>query len=148
MDTDASDIAISGILQQWQRKDDGSWCLFPIAYMCRVLTKSERNYGAPKLEMLAVVTFMEHFKSLLHQKPFIVRSDNQSLSWLKTYSMEHPLCARWITKMEEFQFTIEHRPRKFNEHADGFSKRTQETDLREREKPDGVREKFNFMSQE
>ena len=46
------------------------------------------KYGAPKAEILAVVTFVEKYRAYLWSAPFKLRVDNRALSWLKIYSMD------------------------------------------------------------
>ena len=58
LDTDASVVAISGILHQEQELN-GKTVLRPIAYGSKVLSDTEMKYGAPKAEMFVVVTFVE-----------------------------------------------------------------------------------------
>ena len=58
LDTDASVVAISGILHQKQEWN-GRTVLRPIAYGSKVLSDTEMEYGALKAEMFAVVTFVE-----------------------------------------------------------------------------------------
>ena len=57
LDTDASVVAISGILHQ-EQEWNGRTVLRPIAYGSKVLSDTEMKYGAPKAEMFAVVTFV------------------------------------------------------------------------------------------
>ena len=87
LDTDASVVAISGILhreQEW----NGKTVLRPIAYGSKVLSDTEMMYGAPKAEMFAVATFVEKYRVYVGSEPFKLRVDNRALSWLKTYSMD------------------------------------------------------------
>ena len=58
MDTNASAVAISGILRQAQEWN-GKTVLRPIAYGSKLLSDTEMKYGAPKAEMFAVITFFE-----------------------------------------------------------------------------------------
>ena len=57
LDTDASDTGIGAVLSQVQ--EDGSERV--IAYASRVLTKPERRYCVTRCELLAVVSFVQHF---------------------------------------------------------------------------------------
>ena len=52
LDTDASGVAISGILHQWQGPPE-SRKLRPIVFGSKKLTSTQAKYGAPKLEMYA-----------------------------------------------------------------------------------------------
>ena len=87
LDTDASVVAISGILHQ-EQEWNGRTVLRPIAYGSKVLSDTEMKYGAPKAEMFAVITFVEKNRAYLGSAPFKLRVDNRALAWLKTYSMD------------------------------------------------------------
>ena len=93
LDTDASVVAISGILHQ-EQEWNGRTVLRPIAYGSKVLSDTELKYGAPKTEMFAVVTFVEKYRAYLGSAPFKLRVDNRALSWLKTYSMDQSYIGR------------------------------------------------------
>ena len=56
LDTDASVVAISGILHQ-EQEWNGKTVFRPKVYGSKVLSDTEIKYGAPKAEMFAVVTF-------------------------------------------------------------------------------------------
>ena len=58
LDTDASVVAISGILHQ-EQEWNGKTVLRPIAYGNKVLSDTEMKYGAPKAKMFAVVTVVK-----------------------------------------------------------------------------------------
>ena len=87
LDTDASVVAISGILHQ-EQESYGRTVLRPIAYGSKVLSDTEMKYDAPKAEIIAVATFVEKYRAYLGSTPFKLRVDNRALSWMKTYSMD------------------------------------------------------------
>ena len=58
LDTDASVVAISGILHQ-EQEWNGRTVIRPIAYGSKVLSDTEMKYGAAKAEIFAVVTFVK-----------------------------------------------------------------------------------------
>ena len=87
LDTDASVVAISGILHQ-EQEWNGRTVLRPIAYGSKVLSDTEMKYVAPKAELFAVITFVEKYRAHLGSAPFKLRVDNRALAWLKTYSMD------------------------------------------------------------
>ena len=68
----------------------GKAVLRPIYYGSHALNPTQMKYGAPKLEMLAVVTYVKKFHSYLAPRRFVLRVDNQALSWLKNllYGLE------------------------------------------------------------
>ena len=67
-DTDASVVAISGILHQ-EQEWNGKTVLRPIAYGSKVLSDTEMKYGAPKAEMFVAVTFVENYRAYLGSEP-------------------------------------------------------------------------------
>ena len=76
LDTDASVVAISGILHQ-EQEWNGRTVLRPIAYGSKVLSDTEMKYGAPKAEKFAVMTFVEKYRAYLGSAPFKLRLDNR-----------------------------------------------------------------------
>ena len=68
LDTDASVVAISGILHQ-EQEWNGRTVLRPIAYGSKVLSDTEMKYGALKVEMFAMITFVEKYRAYLRVLP-------------------------------------------------------------------------------
>ena len=82
--TNASALAISGILHQWQGPP-GAKRQRQIVYRSKKLNATKAKYGAPKLEMYAAFYFiLENHSSYLCARKFMLRVDIQALSWLKT----------------------------------------------------------------
>ena len=76
LDTDASAVAISGILHQWQGAP-GEQRLRPIIYGSKKLTTTQAKYWAPKLEMFAAYYFILKYHSYLCPRKFTLRVDNK-----------------------------------------------------------------------
>ena len=147
LDTDASRVAISGILHQWQTIQ-GKDRLVVINYASRGLKGSERKYSAARSEMLAALTFIEHNRKWLQHREFVIRCDNQAFSWLKTYNTKSEHVGRWINRLDTFNMVIQHRSRNHHTNADGLSKKT-EYYQRVEQRPMGDKAVgFNFMSQD
>ena len=72
LDTDASAVANSGILHQWQGPS-GERRLRPIVYGSKKLTTRQAKYGAPKLEMYATHNFIVKNHSYLCPRKLTVR---------------------------------------------------------------------------
>ena len=83
LDSDASVVAISGILHQ-EQEWDGRTVLRPIAYGSKVLSDTEMKNDARKAEMFPVDTFVEKCRAYLGSALFKLRVDNRALSCLKT----------------------------------------------------------------
>ena len=139
LDTDASVVAISGILHQ-EQEWNGS----------KVLSDTEMKYGAPKAEMFAVVTFVEKYRAYLGSAPFKLRVDNRALSWLKTYSMDQSYIGRWIVRLDGYHMIIEHRMRDKHQNADSLSKKTESYERLEQKQANQaeVKEGFSFLDKE
>ena len=149
LDTDASVVAISGILHQ-EQEWNGRTVLRPIAYGSKVLCDTELKYGAPKAEMFAVITFVEKYRAYLGSAPFKLRVDNRALAWLKTYSMDQSYIGRRIVRLDGYHMIIEHRTRDKHQNADSLSKKTafyerlEEKQANQAEIKDG----FSFLDKE
>ena len=116
LDTDASDIGIGAVLSQLE--EDGSERV--IAYASRVLTRPERCYYVTTKELLAVVFFTRHFRAYLLGRKFCLRTDHGSLTWLRNFKEPEGQLAWWMEKLQEYDFTISHRPGRKHQNADAF----------------------------
>ena len=65
-----------------------------------VLTDTEMKCGAPEAEKFALVKLVEKYRAYLGSAFFKLRVDIQSLSWLKTYSVEQRYIGSWIIKLD------------------------------------------------
>ena len=118
LDTDASDTGIGAVLSQIS--DDGKEKV--VAYASRTLSKTERRYCTTRRELLAVVAFVNHFRPYLLGRTFTLRTDHSSLTWLATFKNPEGQVARWIEKLQEYNFQIEHRPGRKHSNADSLSR--------------------------
>ena len=121
LDTDASETGLGGVLSQLQ--DDGKECV--IAYASRALTKPERRYSVTRKELLAAVTFTQQFRHYLLGSTFTLRTDHHSLKWLKNFKNPEGQLARWLEKLEEYSFVVEHRSGRKHGNADSLSRSPQ-----------------------
>ena len=149
LDTDASVVAISGILHQ-EQEWNGSTVLRPIAYGSKVLSDTEMKYGAPKAELFAVITFVENYRAYLGSAPFKLRVDNRALAWLKTYSMDQSYIGRWIVRLDGYHMIIEHRTRDKHQNADSLSKKTEFYERLEEKQANQaeIKDGFSFLDKE
>ena len=149
LDTDASVVAISGILHQ-EQEWNARTVLRPIAYGSKVLSDTEMKYGAPKAEMFAVITFVEKYRAYLGSAPFKLRVDNHALAWLKTYSMDQSYIGRWIVHLDGYHIIIEHRTRDKHQNADSLSKKTEFYERLEEKQANQaeIKDGFSFLDKE
>ena len=78
LDTDAS---IGAVLSRLQLNDTER----VIAYGSRSLNEQEKNYCSTRLEMLALVNYMDHFRYYLVKQNLRLRTDNHSFVWLMSF---------------------------------------------------------------
>ena len=118
LDTDASDVGIGAVLSQIHQ--DGTEHV--ICYASRTLSKPERNYCVTRKELLAVVTFLKHFRQYLIGHHFTICTDHDALTWLRNFKTPEGQIARWLEKLQDYQFTIVHRPGRQRNNADALSR--------------------------
>ena len=94
-----------------------------LAYASRVLTKPERNYDVIKRELLAVIYGLITYRQYLLDRHFVISTDHSALQSLRKTPEPIGQQARWQTFIEEFQFTIIHRPGTQHSNADALSRR-------------------------
>ena len=81
LETDTSKLGLGAVLSQKQA--DGQYHL--VEYASPSLTTHECNYHSMKQEFLALKwVIAEHFQEYLLWKPFIVKTDNNPLTYIMT----------------------------------------------------------------
>ena len=117
VDTDASDTGVGAVLSQVQNGEERV-----IAYAAKSLTKAQRNYSTTRKELYALVWGLEYFEVYLLGKQFHVRTDHSALKWLYSFKNPKGQVARWLERLAEFNFSIEHRPGRCHQNADALSR--------------------------
>ena len=121
LDTDTSDYSVGAVLSQIQYcKKLGKEVERPISFASKSLTKTQRRYCVTRREMLAVVTFVQHFKQYLLGRIFIIRTDHSAIRWVMSFKEPENQMARWIEILSQFDFSVVHRPRSKHVNADFF----------------------------
>ena len=117
LDTDASLYGIGAVLSQIQNGEERV-----IAYGSKTLSRFQIKYCTTYHELLAVVTFVKQFKYYLFGRNFLLRTDHASLVWLKNFKEPEGMVARWISFLDTFDMTIQHRKGSLHGNADGLSR--------------------------
>ncbi|GBN81789.1 Retrovirus-related Pol polyprotein from transposon 297, partial [Araneus ventricosus] len=118
LDTDASNEGIGAVLSQNTGNEERV-----IAYFSKSLGKPERNYCVTRKELLAIVKSIEHFHHYLYGRKFLLRTDHASLRWLLNFKEPEGQIARWIQRLQEYDFEIQHRKGTSHGNADALSRR-------------------------
>ena len=118
LEMDASKVGLGAVLSQ--KQSDGQY--HPIAFGSCFLTPLEKNYHSSKLEFLALKwSVTEHFKEYLVCTPFVVRTDNNLLTYVWTMPNLDAAGHRWVGALASFQFELEYQKGADNGAADALS---------------------------
>lgn len=116
--TDASDVGLGAVLSQ-----DYNGRERVISYASRSLTSAEVNYCTTEKECLAVVWATEYFSHyLLGAEEFVIRTDHDPLTYLRSIPNPRGRLARWISLLEQYPYRITYMPGKQIPHADALSR--------------------------
>ena len=119
VDTDASDDGLGAVISQI----DSNGIEQPIAFASRTLSECEKKWTVMERECLAIVwALTDQFHCYVYGTSFTVRTDNRFLKWLQTLRKPTPRIARWILKLQEYDYQIVHRPGSTNRVADALSR--------------------------
>ena len=98
---------------------------YMVACISRSLNVHERNYGSPQGEMLAAVWAIKTLHNYLHGEDFTLVTDHQPLTYLMTKTDLVSMLARWAIIIQQYKFTIVHRPGSQHQNADCLSRMPQ-----------------------
>ncbi|VDC03698.1 unnamed protein product [Peniophora sp. CBMAI 1063] len=108
VEADASDFATGAVLSQ--KAADGKW--HPVAYFSKSLSEAERNYEIYDKELLAIMLALEEWHQYLlgARHTFEIWSDHQNLTYFHEACRLNCCQAHWFTEMQEYDFTLHHKP--------------------------------------
>ena len=119
--TDASDLAIGAVLQQFI---NNSW--EPLAYFSKKLQPSETKYSAFDRELLALYLGIKHFRIFLEGRQFTAFTNHKPLTFCMSKSSDTWTSRqqRHLSYISEFTTDIQHIQGKNNFVADSLSRTT------------------------
>ncbi|OQV15997.1 Retrovirus-related Pol polyprotein [Hypsibius exemplaris] len=116
--TDASTKGVGAVLIQ--KNGDSEHV---VAYASKGLNKSQRNYAATQLELLAVVFGVEKFDCYVGgDRHFVVVTDHSALVPLLKTKFPVGRLARFVFRLQHYHFTVIYRPGIQNGLADALSR--------------------------
>ena len=106
LETDALKEGLGAVLSQ--KQEDG-W-FHPVAYGSQALTTHEKNYHSMKLEFLVLKwAITEHFKEYLLYQPFLVRTDNNPLTYIMSTPNLDATGHCWVSALAKYNFWLEYQ---------------------------------------
>ncbi|XP_046141945.1 uncharacterized protein LOC123987838 [Osmia bicornis bicornis] len=117
--TDASSKGYGAILLQ-KSLDDNQ--LHPVYYFSKKTSEAEKKYSSYELEVLAVIEALKRLRVYLLGIKFKIVTDCQAFE--KTMSKRDiaTKIARWALLLQEYDYTIEHKPGVRMKHVDALSR--------------------------
>ncbi|KAA3681466.1 uncharacterized protein DEA37_0013832 [Paragonimus westermani] len=122
LDTDASYIAIGSVLSQKSANGE-----VVIAYAGRRLNKPESRHCTTRRETSASAYFLKHFRPYLLGKPFKVRTDHQTLQWIRNLRGPEGQVTRWWAYLQDYDSDHIYRSGSRNANIDELSRLPAET---------------------
>jgi hypothetical protein len=116
--TDASTFGLGAILSQLD--EDGNDRV--IAYASRTCNKAESNYSATELECLAVIWAVKHFHAYIYGQRFKLVTDHAALCHLFNTATPIGRLARWVMKLQMYDFETTHRSGRKHLNVDSLSR--------------------------
>ncbi|GBG78592.1 hypothetical protein CBR_g27817 [Chara braunii] len=116
--TDASQYGIGAVLAQQERPK-----LRPIEYMSKKMSSQKLPKSTYEKELYVVYKALTHWRHYLLGRFFILRTDHQTLRWMRTQPVLSDALKRWIEVIEQYDFDPQYLKGEYNKVADALSRR-------------------------
>ncbi|KAL0229594.1 hypothetical protein GEMRC1_014211 [Eukaryota sp. GEM-RC1] len=130
MSTDASDIAVGGVI--WQEENPPAppgtpleeRRVRPVSFYSRLLNDSQQNWAAFQKELYAILLILTEssLEGFLLSRHLTIFTDHRNLAYLISAPEKNRIVKRWIPILSEFDFEIEHIAGTNNQWADMLSR--------------------------
>lgn len=115
--TDASEIGVGGCLCNLIDGQER-----PIAWVSKLLKKSERNAHIYEKEAYAVIFCYHKFREFLDGQEFTIQVDNRAVQFIRHMRDRKPKIMRWAIEIGSWNAEIELKAGKHNVEADALSR--------------------------
>ncbi|GBG74610.1 hypothetical protein CBR_g19018 [Chara braunii] len=116
--TDASQYGIGAVLAQKEGPK-----LRPIEYMIKKMPSQKLAKSTYERELYALYRALVHWRHYLPGRFFYVRSDHETLRWIKTQPMLSDALKRWIQVINMYDYQLDPIKGEYNKVADALSRR-------------------------
>ncbi|GBG81457.1 hypothetical protein CBR_g32448 [Chara braunii] len=116
--TDASQYGIGAVLAQQDGKK-----LRPIEYMSKKMPSKKLAKSTYERELYGLYKALVHWRHFLLGRLFYLRTDHQTLKWIKTQPALSDALKRWIEVIDQYDFKLEYLKGEYNKVADALSHR-------------------------
>ncbi|GBG86546.1 hypothetical protein CBR_g41609 [Chara braunii] len=116
--TDASQYDIGAVLAQQDGKK-----LRPIEYMSKKMPSKKLAKSTYERELYALYKALVDWRHFLLGRFFYLRTDHQTLKWIKTQRALYDALERWIEVIDQYDFKLEYVKGEYNKVADALSRR-------------------------
>ncbi|GBG81420.1 hypothetical protein CBR_g32097 [Chara braunii] len=116
--TDANQYGIGAVLAQQEGPK-----LRPVEYMSKKMPSQKLAKSTYEKELYAVYKALTHWRHYLLGRFFILRTDHQTLRWMRTQSVLSDALKCWIEVIEQYDFDPRYLKGEYNKVADALSQR-------------------------
>ncbi|GBG82670.1 hypothetical protein CBR_g35035 [Chara braunii] len=97
--------------------------LRPIEYMSKKMPSKKLAKSTYERELYALYKALVHWRHFLLGRFFYLRTDHQTLKWIKTQPALSDALKRWIEVIDQYDFKLEYLKGEYNKVADAPSRR-------------------------
>ena len=95
-----------------------------IAFHSQALKDKYFHLSTYETELMALASAVEKWRSYLSGRPFMVKTDHQSLKFLLEQRIATPSQQKWLAKLLGYAFVVEYKRGCENRVADALSRRS------------------------
>ncbi|GBG83936.1 hypothetical protein CBR_g37808 [Chara braunii] len=107
--TDASQYGIGAVLAQQEGPK-----LRPVEYMSKKMPSQKLAKSNYEKDLYVIYKALTHWRHYLLRRFFIVRTDHQTLKWMRTQPMLFDALKRWIEVIEQYDFEPQYLKGEYN----------------------------------
>ena len=93
-----------------------------VSYFSRKTTPDERKWDTREIEVLALISTLEHFHALLDGHEFTALTDHRNTQWLLQQKQLSGRLGRWVLRLSDYKMRLQYQEGKLMEVADCLSR--------------------------